>query len=167
MEAFVLHQPFDPANQDVAEGFVIVRRSVLRRHWSTGRALAREFPGLTEQRSYYRDAGPDQARVSGPYDQLVAAFADERFAAAVRHLTAGLLTTRTIHGAGHSHRLVDEVLGRARPEAEWIYPVNDRTETWGYDQDAPEMFGSEPARLGGKPNCRELGLPRPAPLRTS
>ncbi|SCG45885.1 HNH endonuclease [Micromonospora zamorensis] len=145
METFVLHQPLDPENQDVAEGFVVVRQSVLRRHWPTGRALAREFPGLTEERSDYRDAGPDQARVCGPYDQLVAALADERFAAAVRHLTSALLTARTMQGAGHSHRLVDEVLDRARPDTEWIYPVNDRTEMWGYHQDVPEMFGSLPA----------------------
>ncbi|MEU6075992.1 HNH endonuclease [Micromonospora sp. NPDC047074] len=145
METFVLHQPIDPENQDLAEGFIVVRRSVLRRHWSTSRALAREFPGLTEEPSDYQDAGPDQVRVCGPYDQLVAALADERFAAAVRHLTSTLLTARTMQGAGHSPRLVDEVLGRARPAAEWIYPVNDRTEAWGYDQDVLDMFGSLPA----------------------
>ncbi|MFJ6950832.1 hypothetical protein [Micromonospora aurantiaca (nom. illeg.)] len=145
METFALHQPLDPETQDVTEGFVVVRRSVLRRHWPTARALSREFPGLTEERSDYRDAGPDQARVCGPYDQLVTALADERFAAAVRHLTSALLTAGTVQGAGHSHRLVDEVLGRARPDAEWICLVNDRTEMWGYDQDVPEMFGNLPA----------------------
>ncbi|MBL6276064.1 HNH endonuclease [Micromonospora fiedleri] len=145
METFVLHEPLDPESQDVAEGFVIVRRSVLRRHWPTGRALARTFPGLTEEPSDYRDAGPDQVRVCGPYDQLVAAFADERFAAAVRHLTSSLLTARTMQGAGHSRRLVGEVLSRARSAAEWIYPVNDQTDGWGYDQDVLEMFGGLPA----------------------
>ncbi|MBM0255477.1 HNH endonuclease [Micromonospora sp. 4G55] len=140
METFVLHEPLDPANEGMAEGFVVVRRSILKRHWSTGRALGRAFPGLTEEPSDYRDAGPDQARVCGRYDRLIAALADERFAEAVRDLTSSLLTAKTMQGAGHSAPLVDEVLRHVARTAEWVYPVNDQSETWGHDQGVLETF---------------------------
>ncbi|RZU73663.1 HNH endonuclease [Micromonospora kangleipakensis] len=140
METFVLHEPLDPTDEGVAEGFVVIRRSILKRHWATGRALSRAFPGLTEEPSDYRDAGPDQARVRGRYDQLVAALADDRFAEAVRDLTSSLLTAGTMQGAGHSVALVDEVLGHDARTAEWVYPVNDQSESWGYDQGVLETF---------------------------
>jgi hypothetical protein len=134
METFVLHEPEDPTDGGQPEGFVVVRRSILKRHWPSHRALDRAFHGLTEEPSDYDDAGDDQARVRGRVDQLIAAFGDERFAAAVRDLVTPLLAVRTMHGTGHSYALVDHVLGRASRPAEWVYPVNEESDAWGYPQ---------------------------------
>ncbi|GIJ33235.1 HNH endonuclease [Micromonospora sediminimaris] len=141
METFVLHEPTGQGDE-APEGFVVVRRSTLKRHWSSRRALDRAFPGLTEEPSDYEDAGEDQATVRGRYDQLIAALTDERFASAVRDLVAPLLAVRTMHGAGHSYSLVDHVLGRASRPAEWIYPVNEESESWGDDPGVLETFHS-------------------------
>ncbi|MGK5521449.1 HNH endonuclease [Micromonospora sp. URMC 107] len=140
METFVLHEPADVDDGGRPEGFVVVRRSILKRHWPSGRALGRAFPGLTEEPSDYEDAGEDQARVRGRYDELIAALTDERFASAVRDLVTPLLSVRTMQGAGHCHALVDHVLGRAAHPAAWVYPVNEESAPWGYPQGALETL---------------------------
>ncbi|MEU5932426.1 HNH endonuclease [Micromonospora sp. NPDC047187] len=140
METFVLHEPTRPGMDGRAEGFVIVRRSVLDRYWPKRRAFEKAFPGLTLEDCDYEDAGADQVRVIGWHDELIAALADERFAAAVRDLTASLLAVRTMQGAGHSYSLVDHVLGRAARPAEWIYPANERSAAWGDDPGVVETF---------------------------
>ncbi|WP_405426924.1 HNH endonuclease [Micromonospora sp. NBC_00617] len=140
METFVLHEPTGLANDGVAEGFVIVRESVLNRYWPRRRAFEKAFPGLTLEECDYEDPGPDQVRVLGRHDELVAALGDERFAAAVRDLVAPLLAVRTMQGAGHSYSLVDHVLNRASRPAEWIYPANERSEAWGDDPGVLETF---------------------------
>ncbi|MDH6462762.1 hypothetical protein M2302_002943 [Micromonospora sp. A200] len=140
METFVLHEPTGPAEDGMAEGFVIVRQSVLNRYWPKRRAFEKAFPGLTLEDCDYEDPGPDQVRVNGRHDELIAALADERFAAAVRDLVAPLLTVRTMHGAGHSYSLVDHVLSRASHPAEWIYPANERSAAWGDDPGVLETF---------------------------
>lgn len=112
METFVLHQPADPDDAGSAIAFVIVRRSTLERYSDSGRVLDESFPDLDFEASNYRDAGPDQIRVNGWHDELMAAFEDEYFAAAVRDLATPLLASRTIHARGHNYHLADHVLGR-------------------------------------------------------
>ncbi|MFF0172471.1 HNH endonuclease [Micromonospora profundi] len=140
METFVLYEPTQPLGDGVTSGFVIVRRSTLNRHWPTAQAFARRFPALTVEQSDYVDAGPDQARVSGPHYELMAAFDDEDFAEAIRDLVGPLLTSRTIHSRGHSYPLVDQVLERAARAAEWVYPVSGQSAAWGYDIGVLEFF---------------------------
>ncbi|SBT52509.1 HNH endonuclease [Micromonospora auratinigra] len=140
METFVLHTPLGEAAVGVAEGYLIVRRSVLRQHWPTARAFQRDFPGLTEEDCDYRDARPDQVRVNGTHDQLVAALRDDRFAQAVRDLTSHLLKARRTRVLGHNRLLVDEVLDRDSRPGEWIYPVNEKDANWGYEHGVLETF---------------------------
>jgi hypothetical protein len=45
-----------------------------------------------------------------------------------------------MHWRGHNYQLADQVLGRTRPTPEWIYPVNERIDSWGYDQGVLETF---------------------------
>ncbi|MEH0933728.1 HNH endonuclease [Micromonospora psammae] len=141
METFVLHEPDDPAVDPLPGGFVIVRRSVLDRHWSR-RSFRKAFPRLRREPSDYVDGGDDQERVAGRYDELIAAFADERFGAAARALAASLLPGRTIHGRGHHRRLVDEVLGRTSRTSDWIYPVNERDDLWGEGRNVWDYFAT-------------------------
>lgn len=112
METFVLHEPADPEDAGLAEGFVVVRRSALERYAESGDVLDERFPGLDFDRTDYRDAGPDQLRVWGWHDELIEAFKDEYFAAAVRDLTEPLLRSKTMHWRGHNYQLADHVLGR-------------------------------------------------------
>ncbi|WP_147434696.1 HNH endonuclease [Micromonospora musae] len=144
METFVLYEPVESLGEGVTGGFVIVRRSILERHWPTAQALARRFPGLTVEESDYVDAGPDQARVAGRHDELIAALEDEGFAEAVRDLVRPLLTSRTIHSRGHSYPLADQVLERTARTAEWIYPVNEQSRAWDDDLGVLEFFQTLP-----------------------
>ncbi|PWR13924.1 hypothetical protein DKT69_18980 [Micromonospora sicca] len=144
METFVLYEPIEPLGDGVAGGFVIVRRSILDRRWPTAQAFARRFPGLTVEASDYVDAGPDQVRVSGRHDELMAAFEDEGFAEAVRDLVRPLLMSRTIHSRGHSYPLANQVLERSARPAEWIYPVNEQSHAWDDDLGVLEFFQTLP-----------------------
>ncbi|MFG1839449.1 HNH endonuclease [Micromonospora sp. NPDC049175] len=110
METFVLAEPAEPAEHSLIAGFVIVSWSALRQHWPTFQAFTDAFPNLTIHHSDYADPGPDQARVDGWHHDLMAAFRDERFAAAVRDLTEPLLKVRTLHAAGHNDQLAEQVL---------------------------------------------------------
>ncbi|GGM21340.1 hypothetical protein GCM10011608_02510 [Micromonospora sonchi] len=113
METFVLHENPDDDAHGPASAFVIVRRSVLGQHWSTAEALDEAFPGLDLEESDYRDATPDQVRIWGWHDEMIRAFEDDRFAAAVRDLVDPLLDSKTMHWRGHNYQLADHVLDRA------------------------------------------------------
>ncbi|WP_422738494.1 HNH endonuclease [Micromonospora sp. WMMD729] len=115
METFVLAEPAEPAEHSLISGFVIVRWSALRQHWPTFQAFVDAFPDLAIGDSDYADPGPDQVRVDGWHHDLMAAFRDDRFAAAVRALTEPLLRVRTLHAAGHNDQLAERVLNKVRP----------------------------------------------------
>ncbi|MBM0204795.1 HNH endonuclease [Micromonospora sp. STR1s_5] len=110
METFVLAEPAEPNEHSLITGFVIVRWSALRQHWPTFQAFTDAFPNLTIGHSDYADPGPDQVRVDGWHHDLMAAFRDDRFAAAVRDLTEPLLKVRTLQTAGHNDQLAEQVL---------------------------------------------------------
>ncbi|WP_088982851.1 AAA family ATPase [Micromonospora echinospora] len=115
MEVLVLLEPVILGDGDVT-GFVSVRQSVLKAALPPGRSLEQQYPGLSFRTdSPYHDAGEDQIRVLGPRRALVAAFADETFAAAARALATDLLTGRTSHARHHNYPLADAVLGRTVP----------------------------------------------------
>ncbi|MEV4479081.1 HNH endonuclease [Micromonospora coxensis] len=141
METFVVHEPFDPAADPTPAGFVVVRGSLLGRHWSA-RAFRKEFPRLEREPSGYADGSADQERVAGPVDALITALADERFAAAARALAASLLPARTMHSRGHNSRFADQVLGRTGRTSDWIYPVNERSPLWGEERTIWEYFAA-------------------------
>jgi hypothetical protein len=113
METFVLHEADDPAVGRAVAAFVIVRPSVLERHWRSPEHLEDELPGLEFEDSDYHDAGPDQVRVWGWHDWMIAALADDRFAAAARGLAESLLAGSTPYSRYHDRELADHVLGRA------------------------------------------------------
>ncbi|MFG1775973.1 HNH endonuclease [Micromonospora sp. NPDC049048] len=122
METFVLHEPTDRGANARAEGFVVVRKSVLDRHWTpTGFRAA--HPAIMRWSSDYVDAGPDQECLGGDVEDLIAAFGDERIVLAARALAEPLLRSRTLHARGHNQRLADAVLGR-HEHTDWIYPVD-------------------------------------------
>ncbi|MEU8018323.1 HNH endonuclease [Micromonospora parva] len=116
METFVLAEAAEPAEHSLITGFVIVRWSVLRQHWPTFQAFTDAFPNLAIGYSDYADPGPDQVRVDGWHHDLMAAFRDDRFAAAIRDLTEPLLKVRTLQAPGHNGLLAEQVLNKVRPE---------------------------------------------------
>ncbi|MFG3421251.1 HNH endonuclease [Micromonospora sp. NPDC048063] len=122
METFVLHEPTEPAADGRAEGFLIVRKSVLDAHW-TPAAFRAAHPGIIRWPSDYVDAGSDQECLAGGVDDLIAALGDERVVLAARALTEPLLRSRTLHARGHSQPLADAVFGR-HEHTDWIYPVD-------------------------------------------
>ncbi|MEU7994048.1 HNH endonuclease [Micromonospora sp. NPDC049060] len=122
METFVLHEPTEPAADARAEGFMVVRKSVLDARW-TPAAFRAAHPGITRWPSDYVDAGPDQECLAGGVDDLIAVLGDERVVLAARALTEPLLRSRTLHARGHSQPLADAVLGR-HEHTDWVYPVD-------------------------------------------
>ncbi|SCL28648.1 hypothetical protein GA0070616_3734 [Micromonospora nigra] len=114
MEVFVLFRHEEPEDDTAVHGFVVVRESVLRRYAHSGQGIEELNPNLTFDRSRpYQDAGDDQVRIWGWYDQLIAALAEEPFAVAARELAASLLTGVTNNARHHNYQLADQVLGRA------------------------------------------------------
>ncbi|MEH0937360.1 McrB family protein [Micromonospora psammae] len=74
----------------------------------------------------YRDAGDDQLTAVGSYEDLIAALADEHFAAAARRLATDLMAGRTNHSRYHNYQLADVVLGRTAlvpPTEETVDPA--------------------------------------------
>ncbi|MCX4386469.1 HNH endonuclease [Micromonospora peucetia] len=141
METFVLHEPTGPAADARAEGFMVVRKAVLDRHWTpTGFRAA--HPAITRWPSDYVDAGPDQECLAGGVDDLITALGDEGVVLAARALTEPLLRSRTLHARGHNQQLADAVLGRHEP-TDWIYPVNVGGSPKGEDRDVWEYFHSD------------------------
>ncbi|WBC14218.1 hypothetical protein O7600_24405 [Micromonospora sp. WMMA1998] len=112
METFVLFPPEDVDSEDVG-GFMVVRESVLHRHAGSGQGVEERYPHLEFDRSNpYRDAGQDQVRVWGWYDELIEALSQEPFAIAARDLASSLLSGTTNHGRHHNYQLADRVLDR-------------------------------------------------------
>ncbi|MEW2376124.1 HNH endonuclease [Micromonospora sp. NPDC047812] len=138
METFVLHEPATGAR---AEGFLVVRKSVLDRHWTPAEFRA-SHPAITRWPSDYVDAGPDQECLAGGVDDLIAALGDERVVLAARALTEPLLRSRTLHARGHDQELADAVLGR-HEHTDWIFPVNVGGGSSGEDRDVWEYFHSD------------------------
>ncbi|MDI5940270.1 MULTISPECIES: HNH endonuclease [unclassified Micromonospora] len=141
METFVLHEPTEPGVGARAEGFLVVRRSVLDRHW-TPAGFRAAHPALTTWRSDYVDAGPDQECLAGDVEDLIAALGDERVVLAARALTEPLLRSRTLHARGHCQPLADAVLGRREP-TDWIYPVDMGDSPSGRSRDVWECFSTD------------------------
>lgn len=131
METFVLHEPTEPGAGAPAEGFLVVRKSVLDGHW-TPAGFRAAHPGLTRWPSDYVDAGPDQEVLAGDVEDLIAALGDERVVLAARALTEPLLRSRTLHARGHNQPLADAVLGR-REHTDWICPVDVGDSSSGED----------------------------------
>ena len=72
-------------------------------------------PDLRIVDSDYYEAGPDQALMSGAWNDLAAALAHPLVAAAVRALAQRMMGMgRTLHWRGHNYLLVDDVLGRGQ-----------------------------------------------------
>ncbi|MEU3452884.1 hypothetical protein ABZ671_04685 [Micromonospora sp. NPDC006766] len=113
METFVLLQPEEADSGDDAWGFLVVRESVLHRYAGPGQSVEQQHPHLEFDRSRpYQDAGTDQVRILGWYDELIDALAQEPFATAARELAAPLLSGTTNHARHHNYQLVDQVLDR-------------------------------------------------------
>jgi hypothetical protein len=111
MEVCVLHAPDDP-EAGAVDMFVVVRRSVLASAATSDEDLEEEYPGLTFERSDYKDAGADQVVASAWHDDLIEALHKPRFALAARVLAEHLLSGRTVHWKGHNYQLADEVMRR-------------------------------------------------------
>ncbi|MEH0980899.1 hypothetical protein [Micromonospora sp. CPCC 205556] len=114
MEVFVLLRHEEPEDDTAVHGFMVVRESVLHRYARSGQGVEELNPHLTFDRSRpYQDAGDDQVRICGWYDELIAALAEEPFAVAARELAASLLVGITNNARHHNYQLADQVLGRA------------------------------------------------------
>ncbi|KAB1156485.1 hypothetical protein F6X68_11430 [Micromonospora sp. AMSO12t] len=139
METFVLHEPTEPGAGAPAEGFLVVRKSVLDGHW-TPAGFRAAHPAITRWPSDYVDAGPDQEVLAGDVEDLIAALADERVVLAARALTEPLLQSRTLHARGHNQPFADAVLGR-HEQTDWICPVDAGDSSSG--KDVWEYFRSD------------------------
>ena len=112
METFVLLPPEEAQGDDVW-GFMVVSESVLRRYAGSGQGVEEQHPHLEFDRNRpYQDAGADQVRVYGWYDELIDALEQESFGVAARALAAPLLEGTTNHARHHNYQLADAVLGR-------------------------------------------------------
>lgn len=113
METFVLLRPEEADGDDDVWGFMIVRESVLHRYAGSEQGIEEQYPHLEFDRSRpYQDAGADQVRILGWYDDLADALAQEPFAAAARELAAPLLEGTTNNARHHNYQLADAVLDR-------------------------------------------------------
>lgn len=116
METLVLFRPdgTDDGDDEIS-GVVVVRESVLRAE--AGQDIEDQHPHLAFDRSRYADAGEDQMRIWGWYEDLLDALAEAPVAAAARDLAESLLSGRTNHAGRHNYQLADHVLGRAASPA--------------------------------------------------
>ncbi|MEV0881203.1 HNH endonuclease [Micromonospora echinofusca] len=141
METFVLHEPSGPGPGTRPEGFVVVRKSVLDRHWAAADFRA-AHPAITRWPSDYVDAGPDQECLAGDVEDLIAALGDERVVPAARALAESLLRSRTLHARGHNQPLANAVLGRSA-QTDWICPVDVGGNSSGEGRSVWEYFHSD------------------------
>ncbi|MFU8851511.1 hypothetical protein ACNAW0_11090 [Micromonospora sp. SL1-18] len=113
METFVLLRPEEADGADDVGGFMVVRASVLHRYARSRQSVEEQHPHLEFDRSRpYQDAGADQVRIWGWYDELIDALAQESFATAAREFAAALLVGTTNNARHHNYQLADQVLGR-------------------------------------------------------
>jgi hypothetical protein len=112
MDALVINRP--GPDERGAQALMIVARSALDGGFG-GREAARDaLPELRVVDSAYHEAGPDQALVSGAWEELVVALGHPVVVAAVRELAERMMGMgRTLHWRGHNYLLADDVLGRS------------------------------------------------------
>ena len=99
------------------QALAIVQRSALQEGFGYRRAARDPLPGLDITDSDYHGAGPDQALIRGPWQDLVAALTNPLVAEAARLLAEQVMATgRTLHWRGHNHLLTNDVLDDRQPE---------------------------------------------------